>query len=440
MTLSEFLTPSRIVFLPRRTKIDAFDELAERLAHDSGSLSKAKILDEIWKRETFLPTRVATSIAMPHAIIREIPHSMIAIGVSREGILYEDTKDDLPIHILVMLLGNDAEHLPILSEISSKLANEDVCAEIVAATSSEAVFALLTGPYVPRHPANRTGRAIEAHITLRNALRLASESAATKLVLHADAVDEIDYLRGLDPKRTIIVTNDRERFHLPWCRDFTVASVPFNGTNRWAQVEITLLFLLSQGIVSKGDRVVSVFGFPRSETLDSIFFTDVDKEFKLYFAFDEEERPDDLRQPVLTRVLQIANELAVEGREGKPVGTLFVVGDFDNVQHHIQQLIINPFSGYREEERNILDPSLEETIKEYSRIDGAFVIRGDGVIISAGTYIKAAASLARFQSGLGARHAAAASITAITRSIAVAVSESTQKISLYRSGERFLQF
>ncbi len=83
-------------------------------------------------------------------------------------------------------------------------------------------------------------------------------------------------------------------------------------------------------------------------------------------------------------VLTLAGELGVEGREGRPVGTLFVIGDSDRVLAQSHQLVINPFHGYPEVERNILDPRLEETIKEFSAIDGAFIVRGDGVVLGGG--------------------------------------------------------
>ena len=85
---------------------------------------------------------------------------------------------------------------------------------------------------------------------------------------------------------------------------------------------------------------------------------------------------------------RIANEIAVEGREGKPTGTIFVLGDTNSVNAYIRQLIINPFRGYSEAERSILDPGLDETIKEFASIDGAFVITGDGVVLSAGSYLR----------------------------------------------------
>lgn len=441
MALTDYLTENCIVFLRGRTKIEVFDELADRLTSVIKDLDKATLLDEIWKREMFLSTRIASDIAMPHAIIHEVARSAVAFGVGKEGIPYEDSKDDLPVKIVVMLIGNDSEHLPILTEISSKLSNKDLCRDILNATTESDVYRLLTEPYSRRHRVSdgRTLRATESFV--RQALLLAEETDASRIILHADAIDDADYLKTIDPEKDIIiVTGDKSLFSARPFRHRPIVFVPFNRANRSDQVEISLLFLLSQGLVKQGERVISIFGYPQSGSFDSIFFTDIDREFKLYFSFGSEDRPADLGQAVFTRVLQLASELAVEGREGRPIGTLFVVGDYGNVKRYCQQLIINPFQGYKEEERNILDPSLEETIKEYSRIDGAFVIRGDGVIMSAGTYIRADSPVARFQAGLGARHAAAAMISSLTRALAVTVSESTQQISLFRSGERFLRF
>jgi len=112
-----------------------------------------------------------------------------------------------------------------------------------------------------------------------------------------------------------------------------------------------------------------------------------------------------------------------------------VVGDADRVLPLTRQMILNPFRGYPEEQRNILDESLEQTVKELSGLDGAFIIRGDGLIETCGAYLKTAGQgefdLPR---GLGARHHAAAGITSVTDSIAVTVSESTGTVTIFRAG------
>ena len=55
---------------------------------------------------------------------------------------------------------------------------------------------------------------------------------------------------------------------------------------------------------------------------------------------------------------------------------------------------------------------MDETIKELSLIDGAFIVRGNGVVETAGSLIQAKANRIVLPGGLGTRHAAAAAINA----------------------------
>jgi diadenylate cyclase len=68
-------------------------------------------------------------------------------------------------------------------------------------------------------------------------------------------------------------------------------------------------------------------------------------------------------------MLSLAIELANQGHEGKPAGTIFTLGDQEKVLQLSHQLIMNPLCGYPEEERNILDPNLRQTIREFSATD-----------------------------------------------------------------------
>ena len=133
-------------------------------------------------------------------------------------------------------------------------------------------------------------------------------------------------------------------------------------------------------------------------------------------------------------MLGVATELAIEGREGRPVGCLFVLGEAEKIQPYIKPLVLNPFFGYKEEDRNILNPFMDETVKEFSSIDGAFILRGDGVVESAGSLIQATAGDYSLPSGLGSRHAAAAGISVAANCIAIVVSSSTSQVTLFRRG------
>jgi hypothetical protein len=142
----------------------------------------------------------------------------------------------------------------------------------------------------------------------------------------------------------------------------------------------------------------------------------------------------DIQEPVLDAVYEIAAEISREGREGKPVGTTFILGDTDNVLARSRQLILNPFEGHPRESRMITNPGLWETIKELAQLDGAFIVGGDGVVWAGGRYITIDTSASSIPKGLGTRHASVAGITQETRSVGIVVSQSGGRISIFKDG------
>jgi diadenylate cyclase len=132
------------------------------------------------------------------------------------------------------------------------------------------------------------------------------------------------------------------------------------------------------------------------------------------------------RRRTLEEVIQLAVEIAREGREGRKIGTLFVIGDVDNVLAQSRSLLLDPLYGHATELLRVDRPEFRETVKEFAQLDGAFVLRDDGVFVSAGRYIDVdVASPTNFLPGLGTRHAAAASVSRATGAVAVVVSQSS---------------
>ena len=134
---------------------------------------------------------------------------------------------------------------------------------------------------------------------------------------------------------------------------------------------------------------------------------------------------DHCQSDVLENTIQLAVEIAREGREGRKIGTLFVVSDEKEVLKRSRPLILDPLYGHPPEKKRICDPHMRETVKELAQLDGAFIVSADGVVISAARYINASSRRIELPLGLGSRHVAAASITRDTRAIAVAVSQSS---------------
>ena len=128
---------------------------------------------------------------------------------------------------------------------------------------------------------------------------------------------------------------------------------------------------------------------------------------------------------VLEQTITLAVEIAREGREGRKIGTLFVVGDTEEVLRNSRPLILDPLYGHPDERKQIADPNVRETLKELAQLDGAFVVSDEGVVVSAARYVDTVSDDLDVPLGLGSRHWAAASVSKRTGAVAVAVSESS---------------
>jgi diadenylate cyclase len=291
-----------------------------------------------------------------------------------------------------------------------------------------------------RNPCNR-----EPHVKtltrslVRHAHAIAREVAARVVLLYADVIEDnldlADLIQDVDFR--VILVSRRTDFQAPagWGGLCAIVRVPDITMTRAGQIKVATLVAAANGLIRAGDRILCLTGIDRSGSIDTILVLDLGSEIEMFATATADPLPPDVAATVFQRLLTLTSELGLEGREGKPVGTIFIVGDSERVLAQSHQLVINPFHGYPEAERNLLDPRLEETLKEFSAIDGAFVVRGDGVILSAGRYLAPHSRLEEpLPHGLGTRHEAAASITMTTDAVALCVSQSTGTISIYKKG------
>jgi diadenylate cyclase len=128
---------------------------------------------------------------------------------------------------------------------------------------------------------------------------------------------------------------------------------------------------------------------------------------------------------VLEALIELAVEIAREGREGRRIGTLFTLGDERAVLAKSRSLILDPLTGHPESVRHVNNPNLRGTVKELAQLDGAFVVSHEGVFLSACRYLDAVTSEVEVPLGLGSRHIAAANMSAVTNAVGIVVSESS---------------
>jgi len=278
---------------------------------------------------------------------------------------------------------------------------------------------------------------------LEYARDLAPATGARTILVYADVFRKPGslemFIRECRNVDVVLATRDAELFEECKSKHSKVLIVPPVRLSRSGQIKMAVLLGFTEGIFKRGDKLVCLSGIADSGVLDSITYVETQGEYEMFASSLGEQMTDGVRPEVFERLLTIASELANEGREGKPIGTTFVIGDVEMVFRHSDQMILNPFRGHPREQRNVLDPALAETIKEFATIDGAFVITGDGYIESGGVYLRSTVPGVELPDGLGARHQSAAAITAATAAVAITVSESTGTVTVYHGGKILIE-
>lgn len=286
------------------------------------------------------------------------------------------------------------------------------------------------------------GKGIKAvnRLMLEHACLIADKIGADTILVVSDLLEDWEFFKGFKGRyKVIFATQDEETYEEASKVLDNVLMVPKVALTRMGQVKMGVIMSLAANLVGSDEKIVCLSGLPKLKTLDSLMVLDISREFELLTSEDVSAVSSGVHPEVFEGVLNLAVELASEGREGNPIGTIFVLGDQERVLPISRQLIINPFKGYPESERNILDRKLRETIKEFSMMDGAFIIREDGVIVSAGRHLAAALDTEKMPMGLGSRHAAAAGITEATDALAIVISQSTGDVRIFKNGSIFME-
>ncbi len=439
MRLDRYIAKSRIIEIESTDLQGALLELLHVSAYrSSDELNPKRLVSQLLNRERAMTTCLGHGVAMPHLRVKMKRPYIFAVGRTPKGLDFEDRGEYKEVRLIFLLLASEGEknYLNVLASLARLFRNRELVERIGAApdtrTFQERIFLAFGGLLAkPERRRNRFNR-----LFLRVAEKVARDSKCAAVLIFSDTfAGGIQLTEGLPRYRTILVTraagdhgSDAENVE-------TCIEVRSFSRQRLSQVRSAILIGLTRGLFKSDDRLCCVGGIPSSNLLDTILVVDVEREFQSVIDRESAILPASVKIEVVERMLGIATELAVEGREGKPVGALFVLGDSDRVNGMVKSLVLNPFHGYRAEERNVLNPFMDETIKEFSVIDGCFVIRGDGVINSAGSLIHAPSEFYEdLPSGFGARHSAAAAISRAADCLAICVSSSTGQVTLFRKG------
>lgn len=279
-------------------------------------------------------------------------------------------------------------------------------------------------------------------LMIKSAFRIADKVGARSVFIYIDPLEDLKYEERVPKKLDVFLVSKKKKWDIDPDDKTTLGghckamiTVPKINITRMGLVKVAVMLGMSLEHIKEGSTVVCVVGHAEMGSLDCVQVVDTSRETEILTGRNFTKITENINSEVFQAVLNLAIELADKGREGKPIGTIFVVGDEENVMQLSRQMIINPFKGYEEEERNILNPSLKETIREFAAMDGAFIISGDGVVITAGRYLSAASDDTNLPRGLGSRHIAASGITALTKAVAFVISESSGDVKIFKDGK-----
>jgi diadenylate cyclase len=274
---------------------------------------------------------------------------------------------------------------------------------------------------------------------LKAALQLATNADVDHLLYIGDVPIPAADLRGRRCRKKLIyaVTLEALAQDLHAKKERALV-IPAYDYSRIERVKVAMVSALSQGAFKEGDLVLCLTG-RIGRQVDTMMQMRIGSSLDDRVAIEGVKLGDEFNSQVVDAMIQLALQIGQEGFEGHAVGTIITIGDHNNVMEKSRQLTLNPFQGISESERNVLDPRIREAIKNFSVLDGAFVIREDGVVLAAGRYLSAADDEVKIPLGLGARHAAAAGITASTKCIALVVSQTSGAVRLFKEGNIVLE-
>jgi diadenylate cyclase len=289
------------------------------------------------------------------------------------------------------------------------------------------------------HPMAKTPTGTETDI-IRAAIALIRKPSVDHLLYVGDRLLPDEVFRGKPAARKKLVqavVSPTQR-QVVEAAGITVLPLPEYDLDRPERLKIALVAGISRGLYKEGEVVVALLARKPASMPDSILVVTVGQEDdEGAFGFLQ---TDGMAPGVMDAVIDLAISIGVGGWEGRPVGALFVIGDSNTVMEKSRQLTLNPFQGYSEDEKNIMNPDVRHALHAFAVLDGAFIVREDGVVVAAGRYLNFDEEKdVDVPLGLGARHMAAAGISRDTEAIAIVVSQTSGSVRVFKRGKAALE-
>lgn len=223
LQLSDFLTRENVLFeIEALTRDDALARLVQRLDETCDGFDSKVVIRALKEREAVLPTVIAPGVALPHARLDDLDQPVVAVGTTRQGIVFDADKD--PVHLILLVLTpktDPSAYLRILSMLATRLKDVDVPQFMINATKEDvaALFKAETGQ--GDHFLRACDVMDSCPITLleSDTLSTAISALCSRKVLDIPVVDEDGDLRGMIRMEDLLRQSLPQ--HLLWMEDLT---------------------------------------------------------------------------------------------------------------------------------------------------------------------------------------------------------------------------
>ena len=150
--LSSFITPANIKMgLESSEKEESFAELLEILVAKNPDLNRWEAMDALIAREEKMSTAVFPFVAVPHALCSSAGDTLVAVGISRQGIEFDSPEPEKnPEHPVVNVIfeilfeeKDTQTHLDVLRDILQLVSNPDFVKNVLQTKTSQEVYELI---------------------------------------------------------------------------------------------------------------------------------------------------------------------------------------------------------------------------------------------------------------------------------------------------------
>jgi len=146
ISLSDVLKSERMLVLKRATKQEVLDALIDVLAQTPEVTDAEELRRAVYHRESLMSTGIGRGLGIPHVRLKSVNNIVMSVALVTQGVSDYVSMDAEPVRLIFMIAARDdqhAEHLKLLSKLSTALKSDSFLRVLFGAPDAGALYQLL---------------------------------------------------------------------------------------------------------------------------------------------------------------------------------------------------------------------------------------------------------------------------------------------------------